>query len=103
VPLRYGIYGPLVYLSGVTSEKSTLADQAKEILSRIGESLEDAGSSWEQVAKVSFYLQRDESQEEMAKVFNATVTAPHAELEYAFVDGYSAPGKRAEIEITATV
>jgi enamine deaminase RidA (YjgF/YER057c/UK114 family) len=103
VPLRYGIYGPLVYLSGVTSEKATLANQAKEILSRINESLTDSGSSWEQAIKISFYLQRDESQDEMANVFAATVAAPNAELEYAFVDGYSAPGKRVEIEVTATL
>jgi enamine deaminase RidA (YjgF/YER057c/UK114 family) len=103
VPLRYATYGPLVYLSGVTSELPTLAGQAPEILAGIGESLAAAGSSWDQAVKVSFYLQRDESQDEMAKLFGGAVTAPNAEFEYAFVEGYSAPGKRVEIEVTASV
>jgi enamine deaminase RidA (YjgF/YER057c/UK114 family) len=103
VPLRYAIYGPLVYLSGVTSDKATLAEQAADILGRIGESLAAAGSSWEQAIKVSFYLQRDESQDEMAKLFAAAVTAPNAELEYASVNAFAGPDARVEIEVTATV
>jgi enamine deaminase RidA (YjgF/YER057c/UK114 family) len=103
VPLRYAIYGPLVYLSGVTSDKATLAEQAPDILARIGESLVAAGSSWEQATKVSFYLQRDEAQEEMAKLFAAAVTAPNAELEYGAVDAFAGPDARVEIEVTATV
>lgn len=103
VPLRFATYGPLVYLSGVTSELLTLPEQASDILSSIGESLADAGSCWDQVVKVSFYLQRDESLDEMQNVFGGAVTAPNAELEYAFVDAYAGPGRRVEIEVTATL
>jgi enamine deaminase RidA (YjgF/YER057c/UK114 family) len=103
VPPRFAVYGPLVYLSGVTSTLGTLAEQAGEILGLIGGSLEAAGSSWAQATKVSFYLQREETEAEMAKLFTDTVNAPNAELEYAFVEGYSAPDKRVEIEVTATV
>ncbi len=101
VPLRYSIYGPLLHLSGVTSDKPTLPEQVSDILGRIGESLMDAGSSWSQAAKVSFYLQRNESLDEMAKLFTAAITAPIAELDYVLVDGYSAIENRVEIEVTA--
>lgn len=103
VPPRYDVYGPLVHLSGVTSELPTLAEQAKDILTRIGETLAVAGSSWEQATKVSFYLQREESQDEMGKLFAETVKAPNAEIEFGAAEAYSAPGKRVEIEVTATV
>ena len=103
VPPRYAAYGPLVYFSGVTSTKSTLAEQANEILNIIGGSLADAGSSWAQATKVSFYLQREETEGEMATLFAAAVIATEAELDYHFVDAYSAPDKRVEIEVTATV
>lgn len=101
IPLRYVTYGPLVHLSGVTSEKATLAEQVADIVQAIGGSLSDAGTSWDNVVKVSIYLQRNESQAELEKLFGSQ--APNAELDHALVDGYSAPDKRVEIEITATV
>ena len=101
VPLRYLVYGPLVHLSGVTSVKATLAEQAAEVLQAISGSLEHAGTSWDKVVKVSFHLLRGESQAEMERLFGNR--APNAEIDYALVDGYSTPDKRVEIEVTAAV
>ena len=103
VPLRYVIYGPLVHLSGVTSVLATLPAQVAEILPKLEGSLTAAGSSWAQATKVSFYVQRDASVDEMKALFAASVTAPNAELDFQVVDGYSAPDKLVEIEVTALV
>jgi len=103
MPLRYVVYGPLVHLSGVTSVLGTLPEQAGEILPKLEGSLTAAGSSWAQATKVSFYVQRDASVDEMNALFAASVSAPNAELDFVVVDGYSAPDKLVEIEVTALV
>ena len=101
VPLRYLIYDSFVVLSGVTAVLPTLADQMTDILPRISASLSDAGSSWDKVIKVSFYLHRSQSVGNLRELFKKSVNAEIPRLEYAFVDGYSAEGKLCEIEITA--
>jgi enamine deaminase RidA (YjgF/YER057c/UK114 family) len=103
VPLRYLIYDKVVFLSGVTAILPTIEDQLANILPRISGSLSDAGSSWERVAKVSFYLHRNESLDRLRAIFQETVKADIPQTECAFVDGYSNPGKLIEIEVTATV
>jgi enamine deaminase RidA (YjgF/YER057c/UK114 family) len=103
VPLRYLIYDEVVFLSGVTAILPTIEDQLANILPRISGSLSDAGSSWEKVAKVSFYLHRNESLDRLRAIFKETVKADIPQTECAFVDGYSNPGKLIEIEVTATV
>ena len=101
VPLRYLVYDSVVILSGVTAVLPTLEDQMGNILARIGGSLADAGASWERVAKVSFYLHRSQTIEALSALFRKVVTADIPQMEYAFVDGYSAEGKLIEIETTA--
>ncbi|HKA34152.1 MAG TPA: hypothetical protein VKH64_13110, partial [Candidatus Binatia bacterium] len=61
----------------------------------------DAGASWERVAKVSFYLHRSQTIEALNALFRKVVPAAIPQMEYAFVDGYSAEGKLIEIETTA--
>lgn len=102
-PLRYVVYGPLVHLSGVTSVLGTFEAQVTEILPKLGESLTAAGSSWAHATKVSFYVHREASVDELKALFVAAVSAPDAELEYGTVDGYSTLDKLVEIEVTATV
>jgi hypothetical protein len=80
-----------------------LEAQLADILPRIGGSLKDAGSSWEKVRRVSFYLHRSESVERLRQLFARHVSAPLEGMEYCFVDGYSSPGKLCEIEVTATI
>jgi len=71
------------------------------ILPRISSSLADAGSSWDRVVKVSFYLHRSQQVENLRTLFRKSVATEIPQMEYSFVDGYSAEGKLIEIETTA--
>lgn len=102
-PIRFLVYDSVVVLSGVTTVLPTLADQFDNIFPRITGSLADAGSAWEKVARVSFYLHRSQSLDNLKSLFARHVTAKIPELEYSFVDGYSSEGKFCEVEVTATV
>jgi enamine deaminase RidA (YjgF/YER057c/UK114 family) len=102
VPIRFLVYERLVVLSGVTAVLPTLEEQLADILPRISGSLRDAGSSWEKVERVSFYLHRSQTIEAVKELFTRHVKAGISQMEYVFVDGYSAPGKFCEIEVTAT-
>jgi enamine deaminase RidA (YjgF/YER057c/UK114 family) len=101
VPLRYLIYDSALFLSGVTAVLPTLEDQLGNILPRISASLADAGSSWDRVVKVSFYLHRSQKIATLRELFRKMFKAEIPQMEYAFVDGYSAEGKLIEIETTA--
>ena len=68
----------------------------------LGES-PDAGSAWDKVCRVSFYLHRSQTIENLKRLFARHVTPPVEEMEYCFVDGYSAEGKFCEVEVTAHV
>lgn len=101
VPLRYLVYDSVIVLSGVTAVLPTLKEQLANILPRIASSLADAGSSWNRAVKVSFYLHRSRRVENLRALFRKTVAAEIPQMEYSFVDGYSAEGKLIEIETTA--
>jgi enamine deaminase RidA (YjgF/YER057c/UK114 family) len=102
VPLRYLIYDSVVVLSGVTAVLATLDEQLDNILPRIEDSLKNAGSSWDRVVKVAFFLHRSQRLENLRELFSTRVAAKIPEMEYAFVDGYSSEGKLCEVEVTAT-
>jgi enamine deaminase RidA (YjgF/YER057c/UK114 family) len=101
VPLRYLVYDSVVVLSGVTAVLPRLEEQMADILPRIASSLADAGSSWHRAVKVSFYLRRSQQVENLRALFRKTVAADIPQMEYSFVDGYSAEGKLIEVETTA--
>ena len=101
VPIRFLVYDSVVVLSGVTTVLPTLAEQFDNIFPRIAGSLKDAGSSWEKAARVSFYLHRSQTLENLKTLFARHVTAQVPQLEYCFVDGYSSEGKFCEVEVTA--
>jgi enamine deaminase RidA (YjgF/YER057c/UK114 family) len=103
VPLRYLIYDSIVVLSGVTAVLATLDEQLDNILPRIEDSLKNANSSWDRVAKVSFFLQRSRKLATLKELFSSRVTAKIPAMEYSFVDGYSSEGKLCEVEVTATL
>jgi len=65
--------------------------------------LADAGTSWDKVGRVSFYLHRSQGLETLRELFRKNVRAEIPQMEYAVVDGYSAEGKLIEIEVTATL
>lgn len=102
-PIRFLVYDSVVVLSGVTTVLPTLAEQFDNIFPRISGSLADAGSSWEKVARISFYLHRSQTLENLKSLFVRHVSAKIPQLEYCFVDGYSSEGKFCEVEVTAAV
>jgi enamine deaminase RidA (YjgF/YER057c/UK114 family) len=102
VPIRFLVYDSVVVLSGVTTVLPTLEEQLDNILPRITGSLKDGGSSWERVARISFYLHRSQTIQNLNELFEKRVQAPVAQREYCFVDGYSSAGKLCEVEVTAT-
>jgi enamine deaminase RidA (YjgF/YER057c/UK114 family) len=103
VPLRYLTYDSVVVLSGVTAVLATLDEQLDNILPRIEDSLKNAGSSWDRVMKVSFFLHRSQRAATLKELFSNRVTAEIPAMEYSFVDGYSSEGKLCEVEVTATI
>ena len=103
VPLRYLIYDSVVVLSGVTAVLATLDEQLDNILPRIEDSLKNAGSSWDRVAQVSFFLHRSQRLENLKELFSRRVPAQIPSMEYSFVNGYSSEGKLCEVEVTATL
>ena len=103
VPIRFLVYDSVVVLSGVTTVLPTLEEQLNNIIPRITGSLADAGSSWDKVARVSFYLHRSQTVKNLKTLFGRHVTAKIPQMEYCFVDGYSSEGKFCEVEVTATV
>lgn len=103
VPIRFLTYEGVVVLSGVTTVLPTLEAQFDNILPRIQGSLSDAGSSWDKVARVSFYLHRSQTIAHLKDLFQRHVKADLPQKEYCFVDGYSSEGKFCEVEVTAHV
>ena len=103
VPIRFLTYEDVVVLSGVTTVLPTLEAQLDNILPRIHGSLADAGSSWSKVARVSFYLHRSQTVENLKTLFRRQVDAAIPQMEYCFVDGYSSEGKFCEVEVTAQI
>jgi enamine deaminase RidA (YjgF/YER057c/UK114 family) len=102
VPIRFLVYDSVVMLSGVTTVLPTLEEQLNNILPRITGSLKDSRSSWERVARISFYLHRSQTIDNLNRLFNERIKASTAQREYCFVDGYSSVGKLCEVEVTAT-
>ncbi|HXG53066.1 MAG TPA: hypothetical protein VNN77_16845 [candidate division Zixibacteria bacterium] len=103
VPIRFLVYESVAVLSGVTAVRPTLKEQLDDILPRIEASLRDAGTSWSRVARVSFYLHRSQPLETLRELFRRRVAAEIPQVEVELVDGYSAPGKLCEIEVTASL
>ncbi len=103
VPIRFLVYDSVVVLSGVTTVLPTLEEQFDNIIPRITRSLADGASSWDKVARVSFYLHRSQTVENLKALFARHVSAKIPQMEYIFVDGYSSEGKFCEVEVTATV
>jgi len=103
VPIRFLVYDSVVVLSGVTTVLPTLEEQLNNIIPRITGSLADGGSSWDKVARVSFYLHRSQTVENLKALFARHVTAQIPQMEYCFVDGYSSEGKFCEVEVTASL
>ena len=79
----------------------TLDEQYPIIIGRLTDTLRDAGVSWEQVQRASFFLHREESIPELRQRLTKTVDLRQAEQDFTFVN--TRQGKRLEIELTATL
>ncbi len=101
VPLRYLDLEGRIFLSGVTATTGDLPQQTREICGLIGASLEHAGTSWEQVVKVSFFLHHEADMAALRRAFHAAAQVPAEYTACSFVEGYSAAGKLIEVEVTA--
>jgi hypothetical protein len=100
--IRHLIWGPMVFLAGMTCELyPTLRQQYEDILPRGRALLKETGCDWENVVRLSCFLHRDEDPDALLPGIAAVAPVPldHAEIE--LVEGYSRPDKRIEIEITA--
>jgi enamine deaminase RidA (YjgF/YER057c/UK114 family) len=101
-PICYIALGPLLVLSGNTSELPTLSEQiSQDILPRIDSYLTEGGSGWKQVVNVSCYMHESQSPDELRAHFKSTVDPFPARFEISFVEGFSSPGKLVEVEVTA--
>lgn len=102
-PLRYHVYDGMAYLSGVTSTEFGLDNQVADIVPRLSESLAMAGTSWDKVVRLSFFMHRSQEIDVLRQAFDDCAKAPNAQCEITFVDGFSAVEKLLEIETTALV
>jgi enamine deaminase RidA (YjgF/YER057c/UK114 family) len=101
VPIRYLVAGDLVVFSGMTAVLPTFDEQMDAILARASSELEAAGTSWEGVAHAGFYHHRSVTADTVDRVFRRRVGLEVPERAFVPVDGYSAPGKLVELELTA--
>jgi hypothetical protein len=100
--IRHLVWGPMVFLPGLTCERHPiLRAQYADILPRAGALLKECGCDWGNVVRVSFFLHRDEDTDELLAGVSALAPVPSEHAEVEFVEGFSRPGKRVEIEITA--
>src|SRR5215470_10461364 len=77
VPPRYITTGGLIFLSGVTWDTGTLAEQLDVILPRIAGSLQDAGASWANVVKLSCFLHRSQAVQDLRTGILKVLGAEH--------------------------
>lgn len=100
VPIRYLALEDLVVLSGTTSLVPTLEGQVEQIATSIGMNLDEAGSDPAHIAELRCYLHRDEDPRVLSDAVARYLPGPVA-FPIELVDGFSAPGKRVELEVTA--
>ncbi len=101
-PCRWLTYGPLIVFSGQTAVLPGLETQVTtDILPRITDYLAEEDCGWEDVAEVNCYLHEDESPAFMRDLYLRFAPALPHKFACRPVAGYSAPGKRVEVEVTA--
>lgn len=101
-PCRWLTYGPLIVFSGQTAVLPSLEIQVTtDILPRITDYLAEEGCGWQHVAEVNCYLHKEENPAFMRELFLRIAPALPPKFACRPVEGYSAPGKRVEIEVTA--
>jgi enamine deaminase RidA (YjgF/YER057c/UK114 family) len=101
-PICYIAMGPLLVLSGNTSQLPTLEEQVTtDILPRIDLYLKEGASSWKQVVNVSCYMHESQKPDELRTHFKTIADPFPVRFEIYFVEGFSSPDKLVEVEVTA--
>lgn len=88
----------LVFLSGITDTQGGFEVQLETVIGLIGQSLSAAGTSWDAILDVKAYVHRAIP---WRHAFGAVGAHFPCEIWMTSVEGYSAPEKRLEIEVTA--
>ncbi|MBI2304574.1 MAG: RidA family protein [Chloroflexi bacterium] len=106
---RAVIAGPFVFLSGVCGIDAetgfmaeTLEEQTHLACKRIGATLEAAGTSFENVVKVTIYLKNRKDGAAMSVIRNQYFTSPHASTIIG-INELGQPGRYFEIDVTAMI
>jgi Putative translation initiation inhibitor, yjgF family len=72
------VYGDLVYLAGVVSEKQGIAAQVGDVLKRIEELLAHAGSDKDHILRTTIYLKTMDDFEVMNEIWETWINKAHA-------------------------
>jgi enamine deaminase RidA (YjgF/YER057c/UK114 family) len=97
-PPRYVARQGLVFLSGITDTQGDFALQLDAIVTRIGESLTAVGTQWNAICDVQAFVHHTIPWKTAHDAIRARFPCA---VEMTSVEGYSAPEKRLEIEVTA--
>jgi enamine deaminase RidA (YjgF/YER057c/UK114 family) len=98
---RHLVREGVLFISGNTVVLPTFDEQLPVVVSRIGDTLALAGSSWKRVVRASFFLHVSQSMAHLRTSFHGLVSHAVAGCEYSWVD--TRQGKLIEIEVTAEV
>ena len=97
-PPMFVKFGGLVFLSGNTDISATFDAQLGNICRNIGASLVAAGAAWGDIVNIDAYLSRKMAFADVGKAIRARFPSP---VKVVNVEGFSAPEKLIEIEVTA--
>ena len=97
-PPRFVAFGDLVFLSGNTDVSPAFDAQLDVICRNIGESLAIAGARWRDIVRVDVFHHKSLDGAKTRAAVNARFPTS---ARFTTVEGYSAPEKLIEIEVTA--
>ena len=97
-PPRYLKRDGLVFLSGITDTTGEFGAQLETVVGLIGKSLAAAGADWSSILDVKAFVHQSVGWAQAHEAIRAHFPCA---VEMTSVEGYSAPEKRLEIEVTA--
>ncbi len=100
-PAMFVAFDGMVFFSGYTSMAANLGAQLAEIRAGFDRFLEIAGTNWSQVTNISVFLARPENSGAALAEIAANLPPLDCRQTTTLVEGFSAPEKRVEIEVTA--
>jgi enamine deaminase RidA (YjgF/YER057c/UK114 family) len=96
-------YDSIAFVSGFTSEADHLEDQVPAVLADIDDVLKAASTSWAHVAKLSVYLSRSQSLEELKNLLRKANRLDLSKIEFELVDVFARDKGLLEAEPTALI